>query len=376
MVTSRGVVQADVDDGRVATPGGYRLRMEERPTAREYFAPAVGLALRVAGWTTRDMRPARLGSWHWATLAYLAGLVAAAALTFDIYLDERNDPDGGSEFFAILIVMYTFPLGMLTGMAAVPLAWTLGQRHEGLGVALGIGFVALGGLLQAAMVWRFATRAMARERERVARRRTVLERPSRDLPGEFSAPGNGRRSWTRGLVALTASAGTAAVAFAALFAWDTERNSDGTGPAEAWQVALLILVLLLVAAAAGWGGQPVAGTVGATLAVTVAWSTWAVAGMNEDDEGSALAAVGAVFLTVGTALGVGLAATAAQRVREAGEGRRAAAGLKSSMWLFGFGVLVAGAVGDWILVTVCVFALSAAMLVYGVRFADDAEEDA
>jgi hypothetical protein len=68
-------------------------------------------------------------------------------------------------------------------------------------------------------------------------------------------------------VALVAVALTV-LAYLAWLGWDQQRNRDGTGPYEAWQVVGLALTLALVAAVSSW------------RSADVALGLWVVAGLT------------------------------------------------------------------------------------------------
>jgi hypothetical protein len=65
-------------------------------------------------------------------------------------------------------------------------------------------------------------------------------------------------------------------AYLAWLGWDQQRNPDGTGPYEAWQVVGLALTLAVVAAACSWRSADVAQAMVLVLlmaaALTVPWS--------------------------------------------------------------------------------------------------------
>jgi hypothetical protein len=94
-------------------------------------------------------------------------------------------------------------------------------------------------------------------------------------------------------------------AYLAWLGWDRQRNPDGTGPYEAWQVVGIALTLAVVAAACSWRSadiaQPVVVAVLMAAALTVPWSIDAA---TENTPDANLWPVGAIFLYGGTASGL------------------------------------------------------------------------
>jgi hypothetical protein len=105
-------------------------------------------------------------------------------------------------------------------------------------------------------------------------------------------------------VALVAVVLTVA-AYLAWLGWDQQRNSDGTGPYEAWQVIGLALTLAAVAAAASWGSADLAQSMVVVILMAAALTVPASIDWATDNTPDAnLWMLGAGFLFGGTMLGL------------------------------------------------------------------------
>jgi hypothetical protein len=107
------------------------------------------------------------------------------------------------------------------------------------------------------------------------------------------------------------------MAYWAWLGWDRQRNPDGTGPYEAWQVVGLALTLMATTAAASWRsadvGQSLVVAVLMAAALTVPWSLdWA----TEKTVDANLWMVGAIFLFGGTTAGLWVLAALTRAVRQ------------------------------------------------------------
>jgi hypothetical protein len=116
-------------------------------------------------------------------------------------------------------------------------------------------------------------------------------------------------------VALVAVVLTVA-AYLVWLGWDQQRNPDGTGPYEAWQVIGLALTLAAVAAVASWRsadlGQSMVAVPLMAAALTVPASIdWA----TDKTPDANLWMIGATFLFVGTMLGLWVVAALTRAVR-------------------------------------------------------------
>lgn len=117
-------------------------------------------------------------------------------------------------------------------------------------------------------------------------------------------------------VALVAVVLTVA-AYLVWLGWDQQRNPDGTGPYEAWQVVGLALTLAAVAAASSWrstdlGHAMVVAVIMAaalTVPVSIDWATDKTPDAN-------LWMIGATLLFVGTNLGLLILAALTRAVRQ------------------------------------------------------------
>jgi hypothetical protein len=117
-------------------------------------------------------------------------------------------------------------------------------------------------------------------------------------------------------VALATAAWTVA-AYLAWLGWDQQRNPDGTGPYEAWQVIGLAMTLGAVAAFSSWRSadvvQPLVVAVLVTIVLTVAWSIDAATDRTLDGN---LWPVGAILLANASGCGLILVAVVTRAVRQ------------------------------------------------------------
>ena len=96
-------------------------------------------------------------------------------------------------------------------------------------------------------------------------------------------------------------------AYAALLGWDTGYDTNPvtgevTGPYQPWQVITLALVVGALAAWAGWRGHLVVALIVLPLTLVVAFLVLTVRGQDQ----TGLFIVGALFMLVGSAVGVGV----------------------------------------------------------------------
>ena len=117
-------------------------------------------------------------------------------------------------------------------------------------------------------------------------------------------------------VALVAVVLTVA-AWLAWLGWDRQRNPNGTGPYEAWQVVGLALTLAVVAGACSWrsadASQARVVVVMMAAALTVPWSIDAATDKTQDAN---MWPAGALLLFVGTTVGLWVVAGLTRAVRQ------------------------------------------------------------
>jgi hypothetical protein len=115
-------------------------------------------------------------------------------------------------------------------------------------------------------------------------------------------------------VGVLAVVGTV-VAYLGFLGWDQKKDigPDGgeTGPYQPWQVIGLSIVLVALAIWAGRRDQPLVGAFVIPVALTIVWSLDA----SNDQDSDGLWAVGAMFLYVGSTLGLGLVGWLASQLR-------------------------------------------------------------
>jgi len=112
--------------------------------------------------------------------------------------------------------------------------------------------------------------------------------------------------------------GLTVMAWLAWLGWDRQRNPDGTGPYEAWQVVGLALTLAVVAAASSWRSADVGQSLVVVLLMAAALTVpasidWATTDTTPDAN---LWPVGAFLLFVGTTLGLWVVAAMTRAVRQ------------------------------------------------------------
>jgi hypothetical protein len=99
--------------------------------------------------------------------------------------------------------------------------------------------------------------------------------------------------------------------------WDQQRNLDGSGPYEAWQVVGLALILATMTAIVSWQSaevtQPLASVAVITALLTLAFSIDAATDRTPD---ASFWPLGALFLYSGTASGLVVVAVLARALRQ------------------------------------------------------------
>jgi predicted ABC-type exoprotein transport system permease subunit len=107
------------------------------------------------------------------------------------------------------------------------------------------------------------------------------------------------------------------MAWLAWLGWDQQRNPDGSGPYEAWQVVGLALTLAVVAAAVSWRSADVAQAMVVVLLMAVALTVpWSIDAATEKTSDANLWPLGAIGLFGGTASGLIVVAALTRAVRQ------------------------------------------------------------
>lgn len=115
-------------------------------------------------------------------------------------------------------------------------------------------------------------------------------------------------------VALVAAVLTVA-AWLAWLGWDQQRNPDGSGPYEAWQVVGLALTLSAVAAASSWRSADIAQSMVIVLMMAAALTVpWSIDFATEETLDASFWPLGAIFLFGGSTLGLWVVAALTRAV--------------------------------------------------------------